>query len=89
MRWLLKTCSKTLCNFAWLGQTVATNLKFNEIFDVLPKMCLEVIIDNCKPVEFMTLHVYFEKSTVGGKPVIKITRPIYLKKPIEVIIFFT
>jgi len=31
MRWLLKTCSKTLCNFALLGQTVSINLKFNGI----------------------------------------------------------
>ena len=57
--------------------------------DILPKMCLEVIIDNCKPIEFMALHVCFDKSTVGGKPVIKIIRPIYLKKPIEVILLFT
>ena len=58
--------------------------------DIFPKMhlfCLEVIIDIFKPDEFITLHGCSDKLTIRGIFVTTVIRPIFLKMPVEVILF--
>ena len=76
--------------FPSVSSSVGVSVVFPEtrhVFPTMHRICLEVVISTFKPVEFIVLHGCFDKPTIWGKFVIVVSRPIFLKTPVEVILF--